>query len=193
MRVLALVGSLPVLLILSLIFQHGLILVCLLDDLLRAKLLHLDNILALVFLSRAEVARDDHHIVEGCCRLEFNIDFRLVIARLCMPLVWHEARASHVLLPVLHLIVALGSEQLLLVGGWTVSLNAAIAEVSCWGCGSHLVGHLLDDVWGSLGPLIQIRSSRPILERASLPGWLVIVEGSRCDALHMNAHSLGLL
>ena len=68
-----------------------------------------------------------------------------------------------------------------------------ISIVYSWSSGSYLIYHLLLDVrWGLVANQI-IRRSNSLLEGASLPGWIVVVERCCRDTLHVDAHCLRLL
>ena len=137
-----------------------------------------------VFLTRAEIARDDDNIVHSCGRLKLVLKLidLLVVWALGHALIWTESRSTHCRGHLVHLIDVLVT---------LVILAAALlmAIVGCWCRCTHLIGHLLED----MGRCLRACANLVLLVMTStLPGRLIVVKWCRCDTLHMDAHSFWL-
>ena len=101
---------------------------------------------SLVFLPRTEVARDYNDVMYSRCRLEIVVGVFMTGPVGASHRDLAKPRGSHSRWPMVdHAVHVLAGAALL--GRMAVTL---IAVLSGWCCGTHLIGDLLEHVWGRL-------------------------------------------
>ena len=119
------------------------------------------------------------------CRFEFIVNLLVIVAGSVISLIWSETRCrrafTHVLVSAAFFI--------------PVRSIPLVAVVPSGGRRPHLICHLLKHVRGCLVTIgSQIGAANAVLQGTAMPcRVVVVVERSRRDALHVDAHGLRLL